>query len=121
MIVYVVTTHALKGRKVKAVFEDRDQAVYYCALFERDDPELDEIDTEAIQITGKKKPLHEWTVHVKPDGRVSDMGLRYTFDETLTYDEDTDGTMIVCMTLDMDIHEDKVKEIALDYVRQIKN
>ena len=120
MIVYVVTTNPHGDRIVKAVFEDRDRAVYFCALHEHEDSELDEMDTEAIQITGNKKPLHEWTVFVKPDGVVSEMSKRYTFNEVLWHEVDLDGTVLVRMTLDMDIPEGKVKEIAIDYVRQLK-
>lgn len=120
MIVYVVTTYSKKGRQVKAVFEDRAQAIYYCALFEQDDAEIDEMDTGAIRISGNKKPLHEWAVFVSPELIVKDMGLRYTFRESRTHDVDSDGSVTVYMTLDMGVPEDKVKEIAIDYVRQLK-
>ena len=120
MIVYVVTTHTDLGRKVKAVFEDRDQAIYCCALCEREYPEIEEMDTEAIQITGNKKPLAEWTVCFDADGNVIDCDRRYTFSETLRLVEDIGGCETMFLTVDKDLTEDEVKEIAQNHRRRMK-
>lgn len=121
MIVYVVTTHTPMGRKVRAVFEDRDPAVFCCALLEHDEAELEEFDTEAIKITGTMKPLREWTVYINADGEAIDTENRYVFTETLKFHEDVDGSVSVYLTVGTDVPEDKVKEIALDHWRRKKN
>ncbi len=120
MIIYIVTTSPYGDRAVKGVFEDRDQAILMCALLENDDPLLEEFDTEAIKIGGSKKPLAEWTLLINAEGVVRDMGLRYTFDQKLKFDDDLDGSVIVTLTLDTDVPADKVKEIALNHVRNRK-
>lgn len=121
MIVYVVTTHSKFGRKVRAVFEDRDEAIFCCALLERDESELEEFDTEAIKITGTMKPLCEWTVFIRADETIMDVGQRYTFDTVFGHDVDADGSGLVRFTLSLDVTEDKAKEIALDHWRRLKN
>ena len=120
MIVYVVTTYSELGRKVKAVFEDRDQAIFCCALLERDDAEMEEWDTEAIKTTGTMKPLCEWTVFIRSDGTVFDIGQRYTFKEVQRWEEDTDGSGVMRMTLSLNVSEDTVKEIALEHWERMK-
>lgn len=120
MIVYVVTTQASIGRKVKAVFEDRDQAIYCCALFEREEAELEEVDTEAIRISGNKKPLAEWTVCIDAGGKVIDCNYLYTFNKKRHFIVDEDGSGAVYLTVDTDLPEDKVIEIALDYWGSLK-
>ena len=118
MIVYIVTTYRDGERRVKAVFEDRDQAIYCCALCDQKDAEIEEHDTEAIKISGNKKPLAEWTVYVNPDGEVIDTSVRYTFEPQCKYSEDVDGSWVACLTQDVSVSEDQVKEIVLDHIDQ---
>ena len=115
MIVYVVTARADEGRKVKAVFEDRDQAMCCCALCESDYAEIEVVDTEAIKIGGTKKPLAEWLVIINRHGEVIDAGVRYTFNETRRHCWDVDGSCDVRITHGVNVTEDTAKEIALDY------
>ena len=115
MIVYVVTTRTDIGRRVKAVFEDRDQAIYCCALFEREDAELEELDTDALKISGNKTPLVEWIVCIRAEGSVADVGKRYTFDKVRSCVEDIDGSCVVRMTHDRSVDEDIAVDIMLEY------
>lgn len=121
MIVYVVSVHSKLGRKVKAVFENRDDAIFCCALLERDEAELEEYDTEAIKITGTMQPLCEWTVFIRADETIVEVGKRYTFENGFGHDIDTDGSGLVRFTQDLDVTEDKAKEIALEHWRRLKN
>lgn len=120
MVVYIVTTQNREGRAIKAVFEDRDQAEYCCALLETNDAMLEEWDTEALEISGKAKPLAEWLVIINPDGKVIDIDHRYTFTESLRHSWDIDGSCAVRMTQATDVPESKAQNIALDYWRQLE-
>lgn len=120
MIVYIVTTNPHGERKIKAVFEDRDQAIYCCALCDQEDAMIEEWDTEAIQITGHKKPLAEWTVFINGKGEAIDAELRYTFTEILKFSEDMDGSGAVYLTVDKDTTEAEAKTMAVEYWEQLK-
>ena len=120
MVVYVVTAHTSEGRKIKAVFEDRKQAECCCALLDGDDSMLEAWDTDGIKITGNATPLAEWLVLIKPDGSVIGMDRRYTFTEMVHHSWDLDGSCAVRMTHPTVLSEDRVKEIALNYWRQLE-
>ena len=119
MTVYVVTTHSSHGRKVKAVFEDREEAICCCALLEADEAVMEAWDTDALKISCKKKPLAEWIVIIAPDGRVIDSDLLYTFDEVCRHSWDVDDSCTVRMTHDTDMSEGRAREIALNYWRKL--
>ena len=118
MIVYVVTTG--EGRSIKAVFEDRDQAICCCALCDQEDCMLEEWDTEAIQITGHKKPLAEWMVFINSEGKVIDTEVRYTFNEVLKFNADFDGSGTMHLTMDVNASEDEAKQLALNHWQRMK-
>ena len=113
MIVYVVTTG--DSGSIKAVFEDRDQAIYCCALCYQEDCMLEEWDTEAIQITGHKKPLAEWTVFINGEGKAIDTEVRYTFNDVLKFCADFDGSGTMHLTLDVNASEDEAKKFAVNH------
>lgn len=114
MIVYVVTTNVSSERKIKGVFEDREQAICCCALLNHDDAELEEWDTEGIKISGNKKPLHEWTIYVNDVGEVIDLERKYTYEKAFRRCKDFDGSCTIHMTLDMSVSEEEAKQIARD-------
>ena len=120
MTVYVVTTRTGDGRKIKAVFEDRDEAICCCALFEADEAIMEAWDTDEIHVNCKKKPLAEWIVIIGADGRVIDMDVIYTFKEICRHSWDFDDSCTVRMTHDVDVSEGRAKEIALEYWRQLE-
>lgn len=120
MQVYVVVTYPDGECNIKAVFEDRDQAIYCCALCEREDATIEEWDTEAIKITGTKKPLATWSVYINSKGEVIETDLRYTFSKVLKFREDMDGSGAMYLTTDIDVPEDEVKKIALDHWQRMK-
>ena len=120
MIVYVVTTPSSRGRTIRAAFEDRDQAIYFCAFLDDDDATLETVDTDAIKVSGNQKPLADWLVVIDPDGEVVDTEMRYTFIETRRCRQDMDGSYYVRITHPIDVSEEQAKEIALDYWRNVK-
>lgn len=120
MTVYVVTTRPFGERKIEGVFEDRDQAIFCCALLVHDDSEMEEWDTNSMKFSGAKKPLAEWTVCVNGEGEAVDAACRYTFEEVCQYCEDIGGSWYACVTQPLSVSEEEVKEIVLDNIQILK-
>ena len=109
MNVYIVTT----PHGVQAVFDDYDQAAFYCAVREFDaDLKIETWDTEMIQFADTKALLRRWIVPFDEKGNITErIETVYTLRPAPTQIVD-DGELAI-ITEGLEVSIDQVREIAL--------
>lgn len=82
MKVYIVTGGCYSDYHIDAVFLDKAQAEYYCALL-KPDAHIEEYDTDEHVIECQKPIFKEWSVHFR-NGEIENSWFNgYTFDNTM--------------------------------------
>lgn len=83
MKVYIVTSGCYSDYHINAVFLDKAQAEYYCALHKLEDADIEEYDTDDHVIECQKPIFKEWSVHFR-NGEIENSWFNgYTFDNTM--------------------------------------
>lgn len=83
MKVYIVTSGFYSDYHIDAVFLDKAQAEYYCALHNLEDAHIEEYDTDEHVIECQKPIFKEWSVHFRNGETESVCFNGYTFDNTM--------------------------------------
>lgn len=121
MIVYVVVTSVCSRQRIDAVFEDRRQAAYYCAISDNLETHIEEWDTEAVQFAGKQELLSRWEGEVKPDNEFEYLYERFTLKgEKRRFKQTPDG-WDVTFTVKYGTPEETVRKLILDEIEALKS
>lgn len=113
MIVYVVTTGTGEYRKFEAIFDNRKQAAYYCAIKNSDETRIEEWDTDGLQFTGSKTLLSCWSAFVTTNKEIRRLTESFTFDEENDCEQDGSGWDI-SITTEFGMTEDQARAFILD-------
>ena len=125
MTVYVVTSGIYSDYHIDAIFTDKVKAELYCAVHENslDQPEIEEWDTDGVEIATDKPVKHRWIAFIGEDGAVIRLSSSLTIRDinVIEYKQRLYcGQYIVQATLDRDVPEEKATKIIFDRLAKWK-
>lgn len=128
MKVYIVTSGDYSDYYIDAVFLDKAQAEYYCALHKLEDVHIEEYDTDENVIECQKPVFQEWVVRFRKGKIESINHCGYTFDNTMLEINEHEGFEVwqkvlrgyVRFTTSKDKDYEQAKKIACDLYAQFK-